>query len=44
MSRDLDAAPEGRVPALLAEASDLVLRYGKHTALAASTFTVPLDL
>ncbi len=28
---------------LLAEASDVVLRYGSHTALAKSSFTIPLD-
>ena len=28
---------------LLAEATDLVLRYGHHTALARSSFTIPLD-
>ncbi len=30
-------------PELLAEATDLVLRYGSHTALAASTFTIPFE-
>lgn len=28
-------------PGLLAEATDVVLRYGKHTALAQSSFTIP---
>lgn len=30
-------------PGLFAEATDVVLRYGKHTALARSSFTIPLD-
>jgi len=29
-------------PGLLAEATDVVLRYGQHTALARSSFTIPL--
>ncbi len=37
------APQEGRRAGLLAEATDLVLRYGNHTALARSTFTIPLD-
>ncbi|MCL3860069.1 metal ABC transporter ATP-binding protein [Actinotalea sp. K2] len=37
------APHEGCGAGLLAEATDLVLRYGNHTALARSTFTIPLD-
>jgi manganese transport system ATP-binding protein len=43
MRADASAPLEGRRPGLLAEATDLVLRYGNHTALARSSFTIPLD-
>ena len=41
------SAPHGdsstvQVPGLFAEATDVVLRYGQHTALARSSFTIPL--
>jgi iron complex transport system ATP-binding protein len=37
------AAPSTTAGEVLAEARDLVLRYGSHTALAASTFTIPFE-
>jgi iron complex transport system ATP-binding protein len=43
MSAAVGAPVEGPGEGLLAEATDVVLRYGSHVALAQSSFTIPLQ-
>jgi manganese transport system ATP-binding protein len=43
MSLDTGGSGADRGVGLFAQATDVVLRYGNHTALARSSFTIPLD-